>query len=235
MRKTIPLKKQLTFKTNINEITSISLENTLNTKNDNIEGDIIISGAYKITETSKQVDKFEYKIPINIEIDDKYEKENIIIDIEDFYYEIINNNILDVNIEILLDNLKEKQIEQRIQEEKINIIKLPENNITEQNEIKEERCIEEEIEEQKETAKDKSEIIETKEEIKQKNTIFDNFLNESDNYSTYYIYIVREGDTIDTIINRYNVPKEKLEEYNNLNELKIGDKIIIPEKKDAWY
>ena len=61
MRKTIPLKKQLTFKTNINEITSISLENTLNTKNDNIEGDIIISGAYKITETSKQVDKFEYK------------------------------------------------------------------------------------------------------------------------------------------------------------------------------
>ncbi len=233
MRKTIPLKKQLTFKTNINEITSISLENTLNTKNDNIEGDIIISGAYKITETSKQVDKFEYKIPINIEIDDKYEKENIIIDIEDFYYEIINNNILDVNIEILLDNLKEKQIEQRIQEEKINIIKLPENNITEQNEIKEERCIEEEIEEQKETAKDKSEIIETKEEIKQKNTIFDNFLNESDNYSTYYIYIVREGDTIDTIINRYNVPKEKLEEYNNLNELKIGDKIIIPEKKDA--
>ena len=233
MRKTIPLKKQLTFKTNINEITSISLENTLNTKNDNIEGDIIISGAYKITETSKQVDKFEYKIPINIEIDDKYEKENIIIDIEDFYYEIINNNILDVNIEILLDNLKEKQIEQRIQEEKINIIKLPENNITEQNEIKEERCIEEEIEEQKEKAKDKSEIIETKEEIKQKNTIFDNFLNESDNYSTYYIYIVREGDTIDTIINRYNVPKEKLEEYNNLNELKIGEKIIIPEKKDA--
>ena len=233
MRKTIPLKKQLSFKTNINEITSISLENTLSAKNDNIEGDIIISGTYKITETSKQVDQFEYKIPINIEIDDRYEKENIIIDIEDFYYEIINNNILDINVEISLDNLKEKITEEKkeiiiLPEEKKKIITLSEENILE----KEERCIEEEKKDEK------PEKINEKEELKiqenkTQNTIFNNFLNETDNYSTYYIYILREKDTVDTIIAKYNITREKLEEYNNLNELKIGDKIIIPEKKDA--
>ena len=27
---------------------------------------------------------------------------------------------------------------------------------------------------------------------------------------------------------KYNISRERLEEYNNLNELKIGDKLIIP-------
>ena len=87
----------------------------------------------------------------------------------------------------------------------------------------EERCIEEEIEEEPEI----------KEEKKEKTNIFDNFLNESDDYSTYYVYVVREGDTIETILSKYNTTKEKIEEYNNLETLKLGDKIIIPEKKDA--
>ena len=147
-----------------------------------------------------------------------------IIDIEDFYYEIINNNILDVNIEILLDNLVEKKVETNI-EEKREEYKMEEENRKQENIIEEteERCIEEE------TPLESQEI----EISKTQKTIFDNFLNETDDYSTYYIYIVREGDTTDTILSKYNITREKLEEYNNLNELKLGDKIIIPEKKNA--
>ena len=224
MKKTIPFKKQLQFKTNINEITSISLENTLHSEKNNVEGELIINGTYKITDTSKQVDEFEFKIPINIEIDEKYNYDNILIDIEDFYYEIINNNILDVNIEILLDNLVEKKVETNI-EEKREEYKMEEENRKQENIIEEteERCIEEE------TPLESQEI----EISKTQKTIFDNFLNETDDYSTYYIYIVREGDTTDTILSKYNITREKLEEYNNLNELKLGDKIIIPEKKNA--
>ena len=102
MKKTIPFKKQLTFKTNVSEITSISLENTLKNNDKSVEGELIISGTYKITDTSISVDNFEFKIPINIEVDDKYILEDVIIDIDDFYYEIINSNILEVNIEISL-------------------------------------------------------------------------------------------------------------------------------------
>ncbi len=205
MKKIISLKKQLPFKTNVNEITSISLENTLHNNENEVEGELIINGAYKITDTSTKTDQFEFKIPTNIKIDEKYNCNNIIIDIEDFYYEIINSNTLNVNIEVSIDNLEEKESEEEME--------------------KEERCIEAEIEETEQT--------EIKEETKEKPNIFDNFLNESDDYSTYYVYIVREGDTIETILSKYNTTKEKLEEYNNWEELKLGNKIIIPEKKDA--
>ena len=107
MKKIIPLKKQLSFKTNVNEITSISLENTLHNNENEVEGELIINGAYKITDTSTKTDEFEFKIPTNIKIDDKYNCKNIIIDIEDFYYEIINSNTLNVNIEVSIDNLEE--------------------------------------------------------------------------------------------------------------------------------
>ena len=115
MKKIIPFKKQFTFKTNVSEITSISLENTLQNKNTEIEGELVINGTYKITETSIQVDPFEFRIPINIEIDKKYDTENMKVDINDFYYEIINSSILEVNIEILIDNLIEKEEQKKIE------------------------------------------------------------------------------------------------------------------------
>ncbi len=100
MKKIIPLKKQIPFKTNVNEITSISLENTLHNNKNEIEGELIITGAYKITDTSTKTDEFEFKIPTNIKIDEKYDCEKKIKEIEDFYYEIINSNKLNVNIEV---------------------------------------------------------------------------------------------------------------------------------------
>ena len=47
-------------------------------------------------------------------------------------------------------------------------------------------------------------------------------------YYTYKIYIVRQGDTYETICNKYNITLDDLKEYNDLNELNVGDKIIIP-------
>ncbi len=212
MKKTIPFKKQLIFKTKVNDITSIALENTLKTKENIIEGELIINGTYKITETSTKVDEFEFKIPINIEIDDKYITEEIQIDISDFYYEIIDNSILEVNIEILLDNIIEKQIEEPAKEEILTlkpIIEKEEETIMEEP-IKEERCIEQE---------------EPTNEI----NMFNSFIDDQEEYGAYHVYIIREGDTIETILNKYKTTKEKLDEYNDTNELKIGDKIIIPE------
>lgn len=222
MKKIIPFKKQLTFKTKVSEITSIALENTLKTNENKVDGDLIINGTYKITETSTKVDDFEFIIPINIEMDDRYITKEIQTDINDFYYEIIDNSILEVNIEILLDNIIEKQIEEKIEKEPPltlkPIIEEEENKVEE---IKEERCIEDE----KEDEEDKEE--------KTKIDIFNDFTNEQEEYSTYHVYIVREGDTLETIINKYKTTKEKLTEYNDLSELKIGDKIIISEQQNA--
>lgn len=204
MKKIIPFKKNLNFKTNVSEITSISLENTLQKNKNNVEGDLIITGNYKITDTSTNVDNFEFKIPVNIEIDKKYIIDNMVIDIDDFYYEIINNNTLEVSIDVMLDNIVEKQMIKQVEE--FELIKDLKEEINKENE---ERCIEEE------SPKEMSEIFET-------------INNEKEDYSTYHVYIVREGDTLENIISKYNTTKEKLEPYNDLNEIKLGDKIIIP-------
>lgn len=55
-----------------------------------------------------------------------------------------------------------------------------------------------------------------------------NDLSDNETYSTYRVYIVKEGDTIDKIIEKYGVDKEKIELYNDIADVKPGDKLIIP-------
>ena len=110
MKKIVPFKKDISFDNNIAEISSISLEHTLKLQEENIvSGEFIISGTYKMTEASLNVDPFEYKLPFDISVDKKYDTKNIDVDINDFYYEVTNNEILSVSIEVVLDGLEEKE------------------------------------------------------------------------------------------------------------------------------
>jgi len=194
MKKIVPFKKDIVFPNHLAEITSISLEHTLHLENNYIKGEFILTGEYKMTDTSINTESFDYNIPFEISVDNKYVLDDISLDIDDFYYEIVNNNTLSINIEVLIDNLEEKPLIDDIEEVKV------ERVITN---IDDDRCIEEE------------------------SIIFDN-LNSDENYATYKVYIVRENDNIDDIIMKYNVTREELEMYNDLTEVKIGDKIIIP-------
>ena len=47
-------------------------------------------------------------------------------------------------------------------------------------------------------------------------------------YKSYTVYIVREGDTIEGVIKRYGVSRDEILEYNDISNIKVGDKIIIP-------
>ena len=181
MKEIIPFKKDIIFDTNINEITSISLENTLNINNNKLYGDFIISGEYKESFDSTII-PFNKKIPFEIIIDDTYNTKNSTIDIDDFYYDVKNNNTLFISIDVLLDNLE------KIEEEK------EEESIIESEDI----------------------------------NIFDDSNFKTELYVEYNVYILREGDTIDTILDKYNTTIDELKDYNNLDDLKIGDKIIIP-------
>ncbi len=58
--------------------------------------------------------------------------------------------------------------------------------------------------------------------FKEKNT------NEEKEYSIYRVYVVDENDTLDSILNKYKVSKDDLEEFNDLSDLKPGLKLIIP-------
>ena len=40
--------------------------------------------------------------------------------------------------------------------------------------------------------------------------------------------MVREADTIESILEKYQTTREKLQDYNDLTDVKVGSKLIIP-------
>ena len=212
MEKIVPFKRDISFETKIAEIRSISLEHTYEIQNNLISGTFIISGNYKLTDTSTNVDPFKFEIPFDISIDSRYELNKATVDINDFFYELINNEVLSVSITLIIDNLEEK--EEREMEE-----------------IQEEK---QEVEEIKPVSYEEAEKDDETEEVKPVSaspetvkSIFDN-MDENEGYVVYKVHIVTENDTIESIIEKYDVTKEALETYNDLNDLKIGDKLIVP-------
>ena len=198
MKKIIPFSKDIEFDTNVAEINSISLEHTLKLKEENlVSGEFIVSGTYKMTDTSLNTDNFEYKIPFDISIDKKYDTKDIDIDINDFYYEVINNKILSINIEVSIDGLKEKE----------------EKEVVEEPEVLEETL--------------DNDSLERKESEESAKSIFED-LDENERYSVYKVHVVTENDTIENILQKYEITKEELEAYNDLKDMQIGDKLIIP-------
>ena len=212
MEKIVPFKRDISFETKIAEIRSISLEHTYEIQNNLISGIFIISGNYKLTDTSTNVDPFKFEIPFDISIDSRYELNKATVDINDFFYELINNEVLSVSITLIIDNLEEKEEREmeKTEEEK------------------------QEVEEIKPASYENAEKDDETEEVKPVSaspetvkSIFDN-MDENEGYVVYKVHIVTENDTIESIMEKYDVTKEALEAYNDLNDLKIGDKLIVP-------
>ena len=64
-------------------------------------------------------------------------------------------------------------------------------------------------------------------------SIFSAFANTEETYSTYSVYILREDDNLEEVIAKYNTNREVLSEYNDLDNLKVGSKLIIPTSVDS--
>lgn len=68
-------------------------------------------------------------------------------------------------------------------------------------------------------------------EINQNNILnqVNNDIEEVGEYIIYHIHIVNEGDTLESIINKYDTNIDILKEYNDVSKLDVGTKLIIPE------
>ena len=249
MRQIIPFKKELPFKTKVSEITSISLERDIKIEEEGIVTGIFhITGDYKMNEGSINRESFSFDIPFDITLDPRYDTNTVSSDIEDFYYDVLNEDTLKVNIDLFVEAeyLPEKEIiEERTTTEeieeprKIEIQSIPEE-IQIEKVITEEQCIEHNITE--EIPDDYIEVKNIKspatKNIEDMDTIpaltadlFSN-LDNTETYTTYYVYIVKEDDTIDKILAKYKVTKEDLESYNDITQIKPGDKIIVPKTSE---
>lgn len=229
MRQVIPFSKNIEFKTMINEITNISFEHNLSlNENNSISGDFLITGKYKINQSSPTEEDFSYKIPIDIAIDPKYKTESIELEIDDFKYEKVDSNKLKVDIDLSIDNLERKE-----EVEELEIIDSQERKMLSDSEKEEISKIINSDDTStlfKEFDNKQELIIEKTEEEKKPNvgSLFEAFKDTEETFTTYSVYIIRNGDNIDEIISKYKTTREKLEEYNDMNSIKIGTKLIIP-------
>ena len=106
MIKIVPFVKDIKFNTKLSEITSISLEHDLKLEDLSVAGEFIIKGNYKINDISINKEEFNFKVPVYITLDEKYDSSKVAIDIDNFFYEIINDEVLRVHIDVSLDNLE---------------------------------------------------------------------------------------------------------------------------------
>ena len=241
MKTIIPYEHDIKFDTKIAEITSISLEREDKLTDTEIVGDFIISGDYKVHSISVNKEQFKYRLPFSIELSDNLIRDSISYDVSDFTYDIKDNNILTVKIEMTL-NAEEVEPEpvEVIEDMPVDSLQRgPEESTTEISpELDAEltSMINSQKEETNNIPITNSEITTTDNSTNltdsSKDIIMNNVTNTANTYITYNVYIVKDNDTIDTICNTYNVSKELIQEYNDIHDLKTGDKLLIPEIKD---
>ena len=231
MKKIVPFNNVLSFKTKVSEITSISLEHEIQKSDDAISGKFIIEGDYKNLIGDIETEKFSFELPFDIALGVRYERDNMVVDIDDFRYELIDSNRLKVNIDLYIDGDIIPE-EEEVIDEKRGILK-------EMDEIEGDSRIDMDNDFLEDTIDFSKNIIEgiNKEPMEteastivNENNNINIFGNISDNetYATYKVYTVMDTDTIDGIISKYNISKELLREYNNIEDIKSGDKLIIP-------
>ena len=242
MKQIIPFKKDLPFKTKVSEITSISLERELKIEDEGIVSGIFhITGDYKMNEGSINRESFAFDLPFDITLDPRYDIETVTSDIEDFYYDVENEDTLKVNIDLFVEAeyLPKKELEEvrKVPDELTLPDEYPEDLQIEGIETKDiidtfkeevieptPVTIEKDFMNKIEGQKERDDVVDMPSLAQD---LFSN-LDDTETYTTYYVYIVKEEDTIDKILTKYGITKEDLEAYNDIASIKPGDKVIVP-------
>ena len=229
MNQKIEFKKDCMLKTYVSSITDISLTHDYKILDDTIEGYFDVTGSYKVTMSSVETEDFMFTIPFTIALSSLIDKDTIDLKLSDFNYSVEKDVLhlkmfLDMDyqeIEIKEDTEDNEEIDNMINDlmdkESTTDIKSPSEF---HNEVMLDNVI------------DSKEEVSTKEKVSEKNfnTIF-NEVKES-NFSKYKVYIMRSEDTLESILVKYNVTMDEIKEYNDIDNINIGSKIVIPYNKN---
>ncbi len=214
MKKIVPFNNVLTFSTDVHEITAISLEPEIKTSKESVSGTFNITGEYKMTEGELKKEPFAFELPFDIALGCNYKLDTLEVDIDDFRYELIDSNKLKVNIDLYIDGEEEEPIDLVKEEpEPVEItdrIDLLDDMLTDD---KEEKPVEEK---------------EIENENNNDNINIFNGFNEEEKYVTYHVYPFKENDTLEKVLEKYHLTKEELAKYNPIDDIHVGDKLIIP-------
>ena len=224
MKETIEFKKDCMLKTYVSSISDITLSHDYKILEDTIEGYFDVAGSYKATMSSVEKEDFFYTIPFTIALSSLIDKDSSNLSIHDFSYET-EKDVL--HLKMVLD------MEYSKLPEEVNNEETGEKEMEEVNDVIDDYINEKDLLSPKdfhdEVMLDKTATIkETNNEITDNNmkTIFNNVTEEE--YSKFKVYIMREEDTLDSILLKYNVKIDDITDYNDVENIHVGDKIIIP-------
>lgn len=229
MNQKIEFKKDCMLKTYVSSITDISLTHDYKILDDTIEGYFDVTGSYKVTMSSVETENFMFTIPFTIALSSLIDKDTIDLKLSDFNYSV-EKDVLHLKMFLDMD-YQEIEIKEDIEdnEEIDNMIndlmdKESTTNIKSPSEFHNEVMLDNVL--------DSKEEVSTKEKVSEKNfnTIF-NEVKES-NFSKYKVYIMRSEDTLESILVKYNVTMDEIKEYNDIDNINIGSKIVIPYNKN---
>ncbi len=236
MNKKIDIEKKIDFSKSISEVTAISLEHDLKfIDSESINGNLIISGKYKTTLAAEKDEVFNYKIPVEITLTDSLDTNTSNINIIDFIYNVVDDKSLLCKIELAVDgNIIENNREydgDPIDQKEIELPKIDdkkvETEILDADVVEEEKIVDDKskknvVDEERDDV-DNDEV----EEDALEEQLF-NIDNSKETFGTFIVYMVRQNETINSIISKYNTSLEEIEKYNDIKDLSIGSKLIIP-------
>lgn len=229
MKQIIPFVKEITFENNISSIISISLEHEEKINEGEVTGNFIISGEYKAHADTTEKTPFTKSLPFTTLLPENIILDSINVDIDNFTYEVKDNSILKVNIDYLVSG--EEQVlevpEEKEEELTRNLdafLDDIDNEVLELPAIKEEK---ETLAPQEISIQEESKTVTTE---NSEATITST--TDDEGFVTYYIHIVTENETIEEIIKKYETNLDNVKTYNDISNIKIGDKIIIPKYLD---
>ncbi len=217
----IPFENTLEFNTSIYEITKMSLEHEFNVNDGVVLGNFYITGEYRSHEVSVNKEPFKFTLPFTVELNERILNDTLEFNIEDFSYEIVDDNKLKVNIEYSLE--AEERKEEREEESKDELFQKVEDEELD-SEVKEiEKLLEKEDDSQKEEVLEEERLS-----AEEEKTVMDTIAGEDDTFVTYHVHVTTESETLESIGSIYNVPVSLIKEYNNVDSISAGDKILIP-------
>lgn len=224
MKQVIPFYKEIVFKNKIANLTSISLEHNEKVVDGEVSGEFIVYGDYKVHNDTTEKEEFKYKLPFTALLPDDIDLNTVKVDITDFKYDQIDEDVLRIDIDFsiegdtleCLDEREEVSEEDTINEEIDEILGIKEEVETLELPVE---SMEEEVQVREDTINEEIQVIEKAEEK----------IETMEEYVTYHVHVVGSNDSVENIMKLYNTNLDMLNQYNDIKELKIGDKVIIPE------
>lgn len=237
MKKVISFDKTLEFKTMVGEVTSISIDPQLDFSEDgSVFGELIIAGKYKLTSASRLEDDFSFRVPVEIVLTENLEEDTREVCLDDFRYDLLDDALV-CHIDLLIEGVE--KIEEDVRKQDVDGDSLSElinrdetlENTTDNfldSVVEEQVIVSNNQEKSMQQMKVEQELEKNVEQQENVTSLFSSFKDSDETFATYSVYIVRENDTVESIMKQYQVNRENLEEYNDLSSISVGSKIIIP-------